>query len=130
MPPVHDKHFTLDEAQAAVREVKPIVEEMVRLKSKLDEQGYDIRRHRYFGGVGPNGGGPFPAELERLVAILHELDERGIVVKGVDQGLIDFPHLRANGQEVYLCFQAGEPEIRAWHDLERGFAGRRPLSEL
>jgi hypothetical protein len=29
---------------------------------------------------------------------------------------------------VYLCWQLGEDGIGFWHDLESGFAGRRPLS--
>jgi hypothetical protein len=54
----------------------------------------------------------------------------GVVVKGIDQGLIDFPTLRANGEEVYLCHQAGEDRIRWWHPIDLGFAGRRPIAEL
>ncbi|MDO8611932.1 MAG: DUF2203 family protein [Dehalococcoidia bacterium] len=31
------------------------------------------------------------------------------------------------GRDVYLCWKLGEPDIRWWHELETGFAGRRPL---
>ncbi|MGH2669591.1 MAG: DUF2203 domain-containing protein [Candidatus Binatia bacterium] len=130
MPYLHAKHFTLGEAQDLVARVRPLVEEMVEMKRRLDERGFDIARHQHFGGVGPNGDRYFPRDLERLVEILKELDALGIQVKGIDQGLIDFPHLRRNGEEVYLCFRAGEPEITAWHSIEAGFAGRRPLAEL
>jgi hypothetical protein len=130
MPYLHARHFTLAEARDLLVRVMPLVEEMVEMKRRLDEQGFDIGRHRHFGGVGPNGHRYFPRELERLVEILKELDAIGIQVKGIDQGLIDFPHLRKNGEEVYLCFRAGEPEIAAWHSMDAGFAGRRPLSEL
>ena len=41
--------------------------------------------------------------------------------------LIDFPSPR-EGRIVYLCWQRGEPlEIRWWHEVEAGFAGRQPL---
>jgi hypothetical protein len=127
---LHRKHFSLKEAQALVRKVKPLTLELVDLKKKLDEKGFDIHRHQFFGGSGPNGERFFPSELERLVEILKQFEKLGILVKGIEQGLIDFPHIRAGGEEVYLCFKAGEPEIRFWHPLESGFAGRRPIKDL
>ena len=41
-------------------------------------------------------------------------------------GLVDFPALR-DGEEIYLCWVVGEPEIRHWHEPDAGFRGRRPL---
>ncbi len=130
MPFLHVKHFSLEEARAALEEVRPLAEELVALKTRLDERGYDIRRHGYFGGTGPNGDRYFPAELERLVEVLKRLDAVGVVVKGIDQGLVDFPHVRSSGEEVYLCFRAGETDVAFWHSIEDGFAGRRPVREL
>lgn len=130
MPFLHPKHFSLEEARAALAEVRPLAEELVALKRTLDDRGYDIRRHGYFGGTGPNGARYFPGELERLVEILKRLDALGVVVKGIDQGLVDFPHIRSTGEEVYLCFRAGETDVAFWHSIEEGFAGRRPIREL
>ena len=31
------------------------------------------------------------------------------------------------GKEVYLCWRMPEKEILFWHDLNSGFAGRKPL---
>jgi len=130
VPFLHAKHFSLEEARAALGEVRPLVEELVALRRTLDARGYDIRKHGYFGGMGPNGERYFPGELERLVAILEGLEALGVIVKGIDQGLIDFPHVRGSGEEVYLCFLAGESDIGYWHSIEAGFAGRRPIREL
>ncbi|HWP82205.1 MAG TPA: DUF2203 domain-containing protein [Bacteroidota bacterium] len=127
---VHRKHFSLRDAQILLKKIKPLVRELAELKRQLDARGFDVYRHQYFGGSGPNGDKYFPAELQRLVQILKSLDELGVLVKGLEEGLIDFPHVRANGEEVYLCFKADEEEIRFWHSLEGGFAGRRPLAEL
>jgi hypothetical protein len=130
VPFLHSKHFSLEEARGILGEVRTLAEELARLKRVLDGRGYDISRHAYFGGTGPNGERYFPAELERLVEILGELDAKGVIVKGIDQGLCDFPHVRKNGEEVYLCFRAGEPDIGFWHSIDDGFAGRRPIAEL
>ena len=72
----------------------------------------------------------YPAEVERLVEIAGEMDLRGIVIKDLDTGLIDFPHIRSNGEEVYLCWKLGENDIHYWHRIPDGFSGRRPVDEL
>jgi len=80
--------------------------------------------------MGPNGSGTFPPEMEFLVEIVKGFDKKGIQVKGLDDGLIDFPHIRANGEEVYLCWKVGEDDILYWHRIADGYAGRRSIDEL
>ena len=50
----------------------------------------------------------------------------GLEMKDVNSGLVDFLAER-DGREVYLCWRYNEPTVAHWHDLEAGFAGRRPL---
>jgi hypothetical protein len=130
MNSMHSKHFTLDEANDLLDKYKPELEIMVELKKKLDKKGYDVYNHQYFGGAGPNGTGSFPPEMEKLIDIIKRVSAEGILVKGLDNGLIDFPHFRNNGEEVYLCWQYGEGEILYWHRIADGFAGRRNINEL
>ena len=54
------------------------------------------------------------------------LENTGVVVKSIDQGLLDFPSLRFN-EEVWLCWKYGETEIKFWHDKDSGFMGRKPI---
>jgi hypothetical protein len=61
-----------------------------------------------------------------LDGLLRQVQELGVEVKGIEQGLVDFPSLR-EGRLVYLCWQAGEDRVMYWHDLDAGFAGRQPL---
>lgn len=58
---------------------------------------------------------------------LAELEARGIVVRDIERGLVDFPSRHPGGREVLLCWQLGEPDLAWWHLPEDGFAGRRPL---
>lgn len=127
---LHEKHFTLDQAHRMLSGTAQVIQELVTLKQKLDVRGYNVYRHEYFGGSGPNGERYFPAELKRIVEILKGLDTKGIIVKSLDEGLIDFPHVRSNGEEVYLCWKLGEEELRFWHSIPDGFSGRRTLDEL
>jgi len=110
--------------------ISSLVQEIVSLKQKLDARGFDIYRHQYFGGSGPNGDRFFPPEVEKLVKIAQNLHRKGIIIKSMEDGLIDFPHIRSNNQEVYLCWKFGEDDIRFWHRIEDGFAGRKPIDEL
>lgn len=65
------------------------------------------------------------ALLERIRGELLQLQEMGLEIKGAD-GLVDFRAHR--GEEVvYLCWRFGEPAVTHWHELQDGFAGRRPI---
>jgi hypothetical protein len=127
---LHKKHFSLDEARKELTSVHAIAARLSELKRELDRKGWDVRRHRYFGGMGPNGDRAFPAEVETLVQMVKGLEDRGILVKGLEEGLIDFPHLRENREEVYLCWKVGENDILWWHRIPDGYAGRKPIEEL
>ena len=64
--------------------------------------------------------------VEEINQRLAKLNEWGIELKGLDEGLIDFPSER-DGRTVYLCWKLGEDRIEWWHELDTGFAGRQPL---
>lgn len=57
---------------------------------------------------------------------LEILENTGVVVKSVDQGLLDFPSKRFD-EEVWLCWKYGEKEIKFWHEKDSGFMGRKPI---
>ena len=54
------------------------------------------------------------------------LENTGVVVKSIDQGLLDFPAKRFD-EEVWLCWKYGETEIKFWHEKDSGFMGRKPI---
>jgi hypothetical protein len=129
------RHFTPEEANAALPQVRPLVERLVATRQEhvaaLERQ--EALEHKIRG----NGGGIPPAELaaassevegiaRRLARLVDEIGEHGAQVKDLDTGLIDFPALRG-GETVLLCWQLGEDEIGYWHTVDEGFAGRRPL---
>jgi hypothetical protein len=66
--------------------------------------------------------------LEALRAEVQAIEALGGEIKDLDMGLVDFYGLR-EGKVVCLCWQHGEPEIMYWHEVEAGFAGRKPLSK-
>ncbi len=129
------RHFTPEEANAALAEVRPLVERMVAQRAEhvaaLERQEELERKIRgNGGGIPPASLAQATAEVEELArglaATVDEIGEHGAEVKDLDEGLIDFPALR-RGETVLLCWKLGEDEIRYWHRVEDGFAGRRPL---
>ena len=130
-----ERTFTLEEANAALDEIRPLAERMVEHRRAL--HGALERWNELTQRLGGNGGGISPVELregqeavQREAAAVAECVEAitglGALVKDLDQGLVDFPSLR-DDQTVLLCWHVGEDEIRYWHGLEEGFAGRKPL---
>lgn len=104
-------HVSRAEAEALLPTVQPLVEDLRRRVEAFRRNPSD----------------PVAREIRALLA---ELAELGVEVKDPDQGLIDFRTMR-DGREVYLCWKLGEgAQIKFWHDLETGYAGRRPLDRL
>lgn len=129
------RHFTPDEANAALAELRPLVERMVAQRE--EHVAALSRQEELEGHIRGNGGGIPPAELadaaadvdrvaRELAKTIDEIVAHGAEVKDLDEGLIDFPALR-HGETVLLCWQLGEDEIRYWHRIEDGFAGRQEL---
>ncbi len=54
------------------------------------------------------------------------LENTGVMVKSIEQGLLDFPSTRFD-EEVWLCWKYGETEIKFWHEKDSGFMGRKPI---
>ena len=65
--------------------------------------------------------------VSSLYKSIEQLEDMGIMIKSVDDGLLDFPCMRFD-EEVWLCWKLGETEIKFWHDKEEGFMGRKPLA--
>jgi hypothetical protein len=125
---IHERHFTVEEANALLARVEPMLRSLREARDRLT----DTEAHEALAGAAPGNGGGDPgrdvgeAFLEVRGALL-ELQELGIVVRDIDRGLIDFPAIR-EGREVYLCWELDEPpQIAYWHDLEAGYGGRQPL---
>ena len=64
--------------------------------------------------------------LSELKQVLQEFEDREIVIKDLQRGLVDFPAL-IGGREVFLCWEKDEEDVEFWHDIDSGYAGREPL---
>jgi hypothetical protein len=133
--PMAPRYFTLDEANDAVEELRPVVERMVEHRRRFlvaQQQRGELTEQ-----AGSNGGDLTPTEFEEveeelelqasaLAGCIEQLQAAGALVKDLDQGLLDFPSLR-EGEEILLCWHLGEDEIGYFHGTDEGFIGRKPL---
>jgi hypothetical protein len=130
-----EREFTLEEANAAVAELRPVVERMVEHGRKLAAAQREQRQ--LVTRIAGNGGDMQPSDLRELGetiqreadaigACAEEINAAGAQIKSLEEGLLDFPS-RRDGEEVLLCWQLGEDEIRYWHGSDEGFAGRKAL---
>ncbi|AAC07630.1 DUF2203 domain-containing protein [Aquifex aeolicus] len=120
--------FTLKEARDLLVKIKPIAEDIRHKKEELRnlyeelnaqedelEQMYVKTRIK-----------ELEAQIKRHLARIEEL---GGVIKGLDPLLVDFLS-EHNGRYIWLCWKEDEETIMYWHELNEGFAGRRPVEEL
>ena len=65
--------------------------------------------------------------VTKFYQAIEDLENTGVVIKGIEEGLLDFPSKRFD-EEVWLCWKEGEKEIKFWHEKDVGFSGRKPIS--
>lgn len=71
----------------------------------------------------------FHAVCLRFYDALQEILDKGLIVKDLDQGLVDFPYW-FQGRQVLLCWKLGEKGVLYWHEPEAGFQGRQLIVNL
>ena len=137
--PVPTRLFSLREANALLATLnaeftraRQLRDDLMGVQEKLQEAGRGIDGPDV--AVDPDA----PQAIQRLQAravriidklrdILHEVAELGVEVKAAD-GLVDF-RSKLHGRTVYLCWKYGEERVGYFHEMDTGFAGRRPLPD-
>ena len=127
--------FTLEEANAALTELRPIVERMVQ--HRRDLTAAQARQTALVTRIAGNGGDMVPSDLHDLAETIQreadaisdcaeQINQAGAQVKSLEEGLLDFPAKRGE-EDVLLCWKLGEDEIRFWHGTDEGFSARKRL---
>jgi hypothetical protein len=124
------RFFTVEEARQLLPSLKELMGQVMVISHRLEE--YRDVVQQFADSASSNTGGPEgTAYLDIVISLqscLTQLQETGCVLKSLQDGLVDFPHLK-EGREIYLCWKYGEEDIRFWHEVDEGFAGRTPLLE-
>ena len=132
---MRQRYFTLEEGNQLVPWLQEVFEELSPLAIQaLEVEGglQELTRHSNTNGGGGTQGlihqKRQEVELisEQIEEALQEVLQRGIIVRRVEIGLVDFLSWRED-REIYLCWVMGEPEISYWHEIDVGLAGRQSL---
>jgi hypothetical protein len=125
---VFERHFTLEEARRELPDLRSQFARIQELLAALQQAQVEIQQVQKL--VRSNGHGShhpdYGPQIAELQAHIAQITAKGIEVKDLARGLVDFPCWR-DGEEVYLCWLYGEDDILYWHTLEGGFAGRTAL---
>jgi hypothetical protein len=133
---VAERYFSVADVEALIPELTRVMKQVMSANVEASEARERLqaeqRRIDLAGGgiLDRRAWGADKDRIERLTAEMQRglgaIAELGGVPKDLSLGLVDFLHLR-NGREVNLCWKYGEREIRHWHGLDEGYAGRKPL---
>ena len=120
--------FTVEEANHMLPRLRRLLRRLIRHRQKLLHLNPEIQKARdnAENNGGSFSGGQYLSELLRFSECAQLIDGLGVIIKDLDVGLCDFPHMR-DGRVVYLCWKLGEGDVSWWHEIETGFAGRRPI---
>ncbi len=122
------KVFDLDTARETLVVIKPIVEEinakrmeLTEAYERLQEEQDPLERMYLESHI---------KDLEALIdTLFRKIEALGGVIKGIDPILVDFLSFHKN-RYIWLCWKEDEDTIMYWHELNEGFAGRKPISLL
>ena len=128
--------YSVEEANAALPQVRRLVERIVELFELLPEL-QEAARVADYKTSRPTAGPETEEEYERARRAMHDaelelaegalrLERIGVALKDAQTGLIDFYSYR-EGELVELCWKLGEDSVEHWHRIGEGFAGRRQL---
>lgn len=126
----YKKHFTLSEARHYLPVLRDLLVEIRKNILNLKAIGFDIYQGKYLPGFHPDTFDEYPDEYRSLLKSVQKIIQEGIEIKGLEYGLVDFPAIRENGQEVFLCWKVDEEDIEFWHPLEGGFKAREHIDDF
>ena len=129
----YPKYFTLEDA----RDLLPVIKQKLEKAKKLNKSLKLLQSIKITQDDDIENGNlallEYSVKQHKLTYLLFkelfEITKNGVVVKDIDDGLIDF-YSKHEGKDILLCWRLGENTINYWHEIETGFQGRKPVSLL
>ena len=127
---MNKRFFTVEEVRQLLPQIRERIEKMFLLNSRLEKHQEAIQAlaNNASSDTGSPEGTFYLENLLLLQNHIRNIQEIGCMVKSVQDGLVDFPHIK-DGREVYLCWKYDEDDILHWHEVDEGFSERMPLLE-
>lgn len=115
------KYFTPEEARRTLPLVRQIVKDILETTREMRLIAEEIS-----GAVEDDP--RIQKMAENVNSFLQELEEIGCFYKDSNftMGLVDFPSI-IDDKEVFLCWRSDEDDVLYYHDIQAGYAGRKPI---
>jgi len=137
------RYFSVDEANAMIPSLEAAFARTMQLRAQLRTIYQQLRAAGQVSEAGEQLPDPSyklsPSMMRRralarglaelLRAEVDAIQTLGCVIKDLETGSVDWL-AQFDGRDIYLCWKYGEREVSHWHDIEAGFVGRRPVSDL
>jgi hypothetical protein len=126
--PEMPRYFTLDQANAVVVLIQPLVKEILQIREAILDRQPEVWPvvESAAGNGGSKEASEVALEFQRLDGLIREVMATGALMKDINHGVLDFLAKR-EGKDIYLCWKYGENEITFWHDIEGGYSGRQNI---
>ena len=147
--------FTLDEANAMIPELRRLIKraqvelhdgygQLKLANSALLDQEWKVRQARIDGITDETDSETLQAGWQQAADHLQEqkkgfaevrdawvttIGDRGVILRDLQRGLLDFPALLGSA-EFFYCWVVDEDEITHWHSRQEGYGNRKPLDQL
>ena len=128
------KYFTLESSQKQIPKIKKSLIKLQHLKKAIDailSVRIDPREIEYDEFLATNT--KLNKEYHKISYEFYKeaekLEKTGCVLKDLEQGLVDF-YCKFEKRDIFLCWKLGEDKVKAWHEIDSGFAGRKPIIEI
>ena len=127
-----EQYFSLEEANQLLPWLKDKLETIYSLASDVtpDPESGHLSAEIYTNGTSKamenvSGVQKEKEKTEKQIGnILTEIQNKGIILRNIENGLSDFPSYR-DGEEIFLCWTVEESSILYWHYRYEGYSGRK-----
>jgi len=129
------KRYTVAEANAMLPLLRSIVSDICEVFRDVTGRRVDL--HRLLRQRDRSSGQQYDDEVAETRADLQEeydkiwkyreeLEALGVILRQPEQGAIEFP-ARIAGQDAFLSWRLGEPEVLFWRESSAPWSARKPL---
>lgn len=121
-----ERVFTVTEAEAMLEDLRPRLARIRDAREAVIRSSEQVKERVASDGGGVAGEPAYWEAARTLRAELEYLAAEEVVLRDPGSGLVDFLG-EVEGRRVWLCWRVGEEHVAHFHELDSGFASRRPL---
>ena len=127
---LRDANALVPTLQGVFTKARVLRDRLVKLQTELSREGHPLEGGEAL--VDESAPPEIQGLQRRVVLLVGELTDllRGVTELGIEvkqaDGLCDL-RSRHEGRVIFLCWKFGEGRITHFHELDTGFAGRKPL---